>query len=83
MSAYTEPKKERNPYLSSSLKSGVTDPREATAQEDSGEERIKVDGFGQVIALLEVADPAFRESLIQRIHAKDPYLARQIRARLG
>jgi hypothetical protein len=44
---------------------------------------IKVDGFGQVIALLEVADESFRESLINRIAAKDPHLARQIRATLA
>lgn len=47
------------------------------------ETQIKVDGFGQVIALLEVADPSFRESLIDRIAAKDPHLARQIRSSLG
>lgn len=44
---------------------------------------VKVDGFGQVIALLEVADASFRESLINRIAAKDPQLARQIRATLA
>ncbi|MBS1961857.1 MAG: hypothetical protein JST04_06560 [Bdellovibrionales bacterium] len=44
---------------------------------------IKVDGFGQVIALLEVADASFRESLLDRIAAKDPHLARQIRATLA
>lgn len=44
---------------------------------------IKVDGFGQVIALLEVADASFRESLLNRIAAKDPQLARQIRATLA
>ena len=47
------------------------------------EAQIKVDGFGQVIALLEVADPSFRESLINRIAAKDPHLARQIRSTLA
>ncbi len=49
----------------------------------NGEAQIKVDGFGQVIALLEVADASFRESLINRIAAKDPSLARQIRASLS
>jgi hypothetical protein len=53
--------------------------------ENAGEKeaQIKVDGFGQVIALLEVADASFRESLINRIAAKDPQLARQIRATLA
>jgi len=50
---------------------------------DEKEAPIKVDGFGQVIALLEVADASFRESLINRIAAKDPQLARQIRATLA
>lgn len=60
-------------------------PRTTNATEtvDPKEAPIKVDGFGQVIALLEVADSSFRESLINRIAAKDPQLARQIRATLS
>lgn len=55
-----------------------------TSPESEGKEgQIKVDGYGQVIALLEVADPSFRESLLNRIAAKDPSLARQIRATLA
>lgn len=52
-----------------------------TAEEK--EASIPVDGFGQVISLLQVADEPFRESLIERIAAKDPTLARQIRAALA
>lgn len=60
-------------------------PRTANATETAQpkDAPIKVDGFGQVIALLEVADASFRESLINRIAAKDPQLARQIRATLA
>jgi hypothetical protein len=55
----------------------------ATNAGEPAEAAIPVDGFGQVISLLQVADPAFRESLIGRIAAKDPVLARQIRAALS
>lgn len=76
MSAYTDTKRNSNPSkVSSSTPLGI-DPVTKEAQ-------IKVDGFGQVIALLEVADPSFRESLIKRIAAKDPHLARQIRTKLA
>ena len=56
---------------------------QAAGNDGAKEGQIKVDGFGQVIALLEVADPSFRESLLNRIAAKDPSLARQIRATLA
>lgn len=70
MSSFTDPKHARNPN--------------PTAPESAAKEApVKVDGFGQVIALLEVADASFRESLINRIAAKDPQLARQIRATLA
>jgi hypothetical protein len=70
--------------------STFSDPKNATRTASSAPDSanpkdapIKVDGFGQVIALLEVADASFRESLINRIAAKDPHLARQIRATLS
>ncbi len=71
MSSFTDPKNQArmNPTSSADSAPGKDAP-------------IKVDGFGQVIALLEVADESFRESLINRIAAKDPHLARQIRATL-
>jgi len=47
------------------------------------EEPIKVDGFGQVIQMLQVADQAFRDSLLKRLSARDPELARQIKAYLN
>jgi len=68
MSSFTDPKNARTPNPTSA---------------DAKEAPVKVDGFGQVIALLEVADASFRESLINRIAAKDPQLARQIRATLA
>ena len=53
----------------------------ATPENDAkpGEEQIKVDGFAQVIQLLQVADANFRESLLKRLAQKDPTLARNLR----
>ncbi len=42
-----------------------------------------VDGFAQVLEMLEMADPAFRESILKRLAAKDPQLAAQLKTRLG
>lgn len=73
MSAFTDSKQSRQ-----------NDSQNPTGTAPTGKDApIKVDGFGQVIALLEVADASFRESLINRIAAKDPHLARQIRATLA
>jgi hypothetical protein len=43
----------------------------------------KVDGFEQVFQMLKIADPAFRESLLQRLSARDLELARTLRERLA
>lgn len=44
----------------------------------STEKTIKVDGFGQVLAMLEIADDDFRDSLLKRIAQRDPALAQQL-----
>lgn len=44
---------------------------------------IPVDGFQQVLEMLRVADPAFRESLLRRLAARDARLARDLRADLA
>lgn len=62
--------------------SSFLEPKNSPTNEEK-EKAIPVDGFGQVIALLQVADAAFRESLIKRIAERDPSLARQIRATLA
>jgi hypothetical protein len=74
MSSFLDPKKSSDHFR---MNPPATNPGE------TAEAAIPVDGFGQVISLLQVADPAFRESLIGRIAAKDPVLARQIRAALS
>jgi hypothetical protein len=44
---------------------------------------IAVDGFQQVLEMLQIADPAFRESLLRRLAARDRELARSLRESLG
>jgi hypothetical protein len=41
-----------------------------------------VDGFDQVFQMLKIADPVFRESLLQRLSARDTELARSLREKL-
>lgn len=43
------------------------------------EKPIPINGFQQVVDLLRVADPAFRESLLRRLAARDQSLANSLR----
>lgn len=43
---------------------------------------IKVDGFAQVLAMLQIADDEFRESILRRLAARDPRLAANLRSDL-
>ncbi len=71
MSAYSrEPKAQKNP-------APIAEPARAA------EAPIAVDGFQQVLEMLRIADPAFRESLLRRLAARDAQLARELRADLG
>jgi hypothetical protein len=55
-------------------------PAEAPAEATAGAEApIKVNGFAQVLAMLQVADEEFRESLLKRLAQRDPALARSLR----
>lgn len=47
------------------------------------EERIRVNGFGQVLEMLKIADHDFRISLLRRLGAKDPELARALMQELN
>ena len=51
--------------------------------EEIVEEKVKIDGFAQVVEMLEVADDDFRESLLKRIGARDPALAGRVRRQMG
>ncbi|HAR44197.1 MAG TPA: hypothetical protein DCS07_16455 [Bdellovibrionales bacterium] len=44
---------------------------------------IAIDGFNQVLEMLRIADPAFRESLLRRLAQRDQELARDLRRDLG
>lgn len=46
------------------------------------QEAIRVDGFAQIVAMLQVADPEFRESLLRRLALRDPSLADNLRRTL-
>jgi hypothetical protein len=48
-----------------------------------GEPQLAVDGFNQVLEMLRAADPAFRESLLRRLAARDRQLAADLRHDLG
>lgn len=47
--------------------------------ENNGEERIAINGFAQVLEMLKIADPAFRESLLRRLAQRDRQLAHSLR----
>lgn len=48
-----------------------------------GPDDIRINGFEQVLAMLDAAEPAFRESLLRRLAQRDPALVRQLRVKLG
>jgi hypothetical protein len=48
-----------------------------------GEPQLAVDGFQQILDMLRVADPVFRESLLRRLAARDRQLAADLRLNLG
>ncbi len=61
-------------------------PTAAPAAEEAPEtpppNSIRVDGFAQIVAMLQVADADFRDSLLRRIAARDPGLADNLRRTL-
>ena len=79
MSAYS--KNYPNPQNSRNAQArNAPTPQQATPE---AETPIAVDGFKQVLEMLRIADPAFRESLLRRLAARDRELARDLRADLG
>lgn len=46
------------------------------------ENSVRINGFQQVLEMLRVADPTFRESLLRRMANTDPRMARMLRAQL-
>ncbi len=58
----------RNAPVSSPASSGAP----AAAADSQNAQGIAIDGVQQVIEMLRVADPAFRESILSRLAARDP-----------
>lgn len=46
---------------------------------ETEQQPIPINGFQQVLDMLRIADPAFRESLLKRIAQKDQGLANSLR----
>ena len=55
-------------------------PATATTPSRKKDEKggMRVNGFQQVLEMLQVADPEFRDSLLKRIAAEDPKLAKRL-----
>ena len=54
-----------------------------TETERKPEDNIKIDGYAQVLEMLQIADESFRESLLRRLAARDRNLAAQLRQQLA
>ena len=52
----------------------------ANANQEDG---VRVNGYEQVLAMLKVADPEFRESLLRRLATRDKQLAASLRTTLA
>ena len=59
---------------------GAAPPVAEGEQEEGG---IRVDGFQQIVDMLKVADPEFRQSLMKRLAAADPKLAKSLKENLS
>jgi hypothetical protein len=77
-----------NPYLNDKNRNhGRPDPilgaqDDLSAAGKEGEKQVAIDGFAQVLEMLKIADPEFRESLLKRLASRDPELARTLRTKL-
>lgn len=61
----------------------ITKPSAPEPETKRPQEPIPVDGFTQVVEMLQYADAEFRESLLARLNKRDPKLATQIRGELN
>ncbi len=64
-------------------RSDIGQKKAPVAEGAKEEAQIKVDGFEQVLEMLKIADPAFRDSLLRRLAKRDAELARNLIADLG
>ncbi len=58
-------------------------PRNEIPASAPQEAQIRIDGFAQVLEMLKIADPEFRQSLLRRLSQRDPELALQLKRSLG
>ncbi len=58
------------------------DLRDPQREPQPREQMIRVDGRGQVLDMLRVADPQYREFLLRLLEKRDPALARSLRREL-
>lgn len=68
----------RNQAASPTLQQQTAGPTAA----NNDENKVRINGFQQVLEMLRVADPAFRESLLRRMANTDPRMAKLLRAQL-
>ena len=72
-----------NPAVNARIQpQNVEQGTEKGTEQKPGEEQIAVNGYQQVVEMLQAADPVFRESLLTRIGRRDPALARSLRQHL-
>lgn len=71
----------RNPVIAPSLAADGKGPNDFKDHE--AEPKLSVNGFQQVLEMLKIADPAFRESLLKRLATRDSELARTLRRDLA
>jgi len=60
-----------------------TNKGQEVAFNPEGEPQVAVDGFRQVLEMLRIADPDFREDLLNRLAARDRRLAADLRRDLS
>lgn len=82
MSASRYPQNNRTTTAGSTASREEAPAEGGAAQAEGGssqDQRIRIDGFNQVLEMLRVADPAFRESLLRNLAKRDPRLALNLR----
>jgi hypothetical protein len=73
---------DKNPSRTPNQAPDMPDIREMSFSTE-GEPQLAVDGFQQILEMLRVADPAFRESLLRRLATRDHQLVADLRQNLG
>lgn len=71
----------KNPPPLKTVPKAPTTPQQKETEE--GEQKIAINGFQQILDMLRVADPEFRESLLRRLAARDRTLAQALRRDLA